>query len=123
MSILGIRLRERSPIGPVTAKLSCGAKLAKPHMAATEDPTPVERRAAMTWAQRLKRIFNIDIETWNSCGGQFKIIACIEDPVVREVASSHGSRACLRARVSLAVLCLRLRGRPGPRANDLYKCR
>ena len=28
-----------------------------------EEPTPAERRAAMTWAQRLKRVFGIDIET------------------------------------------------------------
>lgn len=27
-----------------------------------QDTTPAERRAAMTWAQRLKRVFNIDIE-------------------------------------------------------------
>ncbi len=26
----------------------------------TEEHTPVERHAAMTWAQRLKRVFNID---------------------------------------------------------------
>jgi hypothetical protein len=34
--------------------------------ATTADPqarTPAERRAAMTWAQRLKRVFGIDIET------------------------------------------------------------
>lgn len=36
----------------------------------------------MTWAQRLKRIFNIDIETCRKCGGAVKMIACIEDPVV-----------------------------------------
>ena len=28
-----------------------------------QEPTPAERRAAMTWAQRLKRVFGIDIET------------------------------------------------------------
>ena len=31
--------------------------------ASASDRTPAERRAAMTWAQRLKRVFNIDIET------------------------------------------------------------
>ena len=36
----------------------------------------------MTWAQRLKRVFNIDIETCRECGGAVKVIACIEDPVV-----------------------------------------
>ena len=47
-----------------------------------QEQTPVERRASMTWAQRLKRVFNIDIETCSECGGTMKVIACIEDPVV-----------------------------------------
>jgi hypothetical protein len=33
-----------------------------------EAPTPAERRAAMTWAQRLKRVFGIDIHTCAACG-------------------------------------------------------
>jgi hypothetical protein len=40
-------------------------------------PTPAERRAAMTWAQRLKRVFGIDIQTCAACGGAVRIIACI----------------------------------------------
>ncbi len=52
-------------------------------------PLPTERRAAMTWAQRLKRVFNIDIETCPKCGGAVKIIACIEDPVVIDKILTH----------------------------------
>jgi hypothetical protein len=59
---------------------------------APEATTPAERRGAMTWAQRLKRVFNIDIETCNSCGGHVKIIACIEDPVVIEKILTHLER-------------------------------
>ncbi len=54
-----------------------------------QDQTPTERRAAMTWAQRLKRVFNIDIETCSKCGGAVKVIACIEDPVVIEKILAH----------------------------------
>jgi len=41
----------------------------------------------MTWAQRLKRVFNIDITICEGCGGAVKVIAepsdrSIEDPVV-----------------------------------------
>ena len=36
----------------------------------------------MSWAQRLKRVFNIDIETCTQCGGPAKVIASIEDPVM-----------------------------------------
>ena len=43
----------------------------------------------MTWAQRLKRVFGIDIETCSLCGGVVKIIASIEDPVVIAKILSH----------------------------------
>jgi hypothetical protein len=33
----------------------------------------------MTWAQRLNRVLNIDIETCGRCGGTVKVIACIGD--------------------------------------------
>jgi hypothetical protein len=53
-------------------------------MAAQQQPdrTPTEHRAAMTWAQRLKHVFNIDIETCSNCGGEVRIIAC-NDPTAR----------------------------------------
>ncbi len=54
-----------------------------------QDKTRVERRAAMSWAQRLKRVFNIDIETCQACGGTVRIIACIEDPVIVEKILIH----------------------------------
>ena len=46
------------------------------------DQTPAEKRASRTWAKRLKRVFDIDIETCEKCGGNVKIIASIEDPAV-----------------------------------------
>jgi hypothetical protein len=54
-----------------------------------EPPTPTERRASMTWAQRLKRVFGIDIETCPACGGAVKVIACIEGPVVIKQILDH----------------------------------
>ena len=56
---------------------------------AAHGPTPAQRPAAMTWAQRLKRVFNIDIETGNTCGAHLKSIACIEDPLVIEKILTH----------------------------------
>jgi len=43
----------------------------------------------MSWAQRLKRVFGIDIETCPVCGGAMRIIACIEDPLVIEKILAH----------------------------------
>ena len=57
-------------------------KRKKYHSADEADQTPAEKRASMTWAKRLKRVFNLDIETCSECGGDVHIIASIEDPVV-----------------------------------------
>ena len=46
-------------------------------------------RRSLTWAQRLKRVFNIDISLCNHCGGAVKIIACIESPVVIKRILDH----------------------------------
>jgi hypothetical protein len=47
------------------------------------------------WAQRLKRVFNIDIETCSECGGDMRIIASIEDPVVIRKILAHLGKAAL----------------------------
>ena len=48
-----------------------------------------ERHTAMTWAQRLKRVFNIDIVVCARCGGSIRVIACIEDQDVIERILAH----------------------------------
>ena len=67
----------------------------------------------MTWAQRLKRVFNIDIETCRVCGGSMKVIACIEDPLVIKKILTH-----LRAK----ALCLDTVGLPKSRAHRMTTC-
>tara|TARA_R110002072_G_scaffold180462_1_gene336476 strand:- start:109 stop:621 length:513 start_codon:yes stop_codon:yes gene_type:complete len=51
--------------------------------------TPAECHAAMTWAQRLKRVFNIDIEVCSRCGGSVKVIACIEEQDIIDRILAH----------------------------------
>ena len=46
----------------------------------------------MTWAQRLKRVFKIDIEVCDHCGGAVKVIASIEDPAVIKQILEHLDR-------------------------------
>lgn len=48
-----------------------------------------DRVRGRLWAQRLKRVFNIDIETCTECGGSVKVIACIEDSVVIKKILTH----------------------------------
>jgi hypothetical protein len=54
-----------------------------------DEKTPVQRHVSMTWMQRLKRVFNIDIEICEKCKGPVKIIACVEDPAVIEKILKH----------------------------------
>ena len=58
-------------------------------IASTETRSPAERHAAMTWAQRLKRVFSIDIEVCSRCGGSVRIIACIEDQNIVDRILAH----------------------------------
>ncbi|MEX0963770.1 MAG: IS91 family transposase, partial [Pseudohongiellaceae bacterium] len=63
-----------------------GGKRGKQTSDSPDDRTSAERHTAMTWAQRLKQVFSIDIETCEKCQGPVKIIACIEDPaVIRQI--------------------------------------
>ena len=62
----------------------------------------------MTWAQRLKRVFGIDIETCPACGGALRILACIEDPVVIEKILAHLDAKAAEAQAARPPPC------PGP---------
>ena len=68
--------------------------------------------AAMTWVQRLKRVFGIDIETCPACGGAMRIIACIEDPVVIEKILAHLDAKASEPEAPLRSPCRGRRGRP-----------
>ena len=55
----------------------------------------------MTWAQRLKRVFNIDVESCRAYGGAVKVIACIEDPAVIAKRLTHLNEKVLPVQASL----------------------
>ena len=46
----------------------------------SEEKAPAEKHASMTWAKRLKRVFDMDVQTCDACGGAVKIVAAIENP-------------------------------------------
>lgn len=54
-----------------------------------DDKTPEQRHQAMTWAQRLKRVFNIDVSVCQHCGGEAKVITSIEDQVIIDKILQH----------------------------------
>ena len=85
------------------ARRGKGRKIRTPEE--TPEQTPAERRVSMTWAKRLKRVFNIDIETCCECGGAVKIIACIEDPVVIQKILDHLQEKAALAGLDLLPQC------------------
>jgi hypothetical protein len=91
-------------------------KLKKCHSADEADQTPAEKRASITWAKRLKRVFSIDIETCRECGGDVRIITSIEDRFLCQqddliqrikMAPKDISNACFwpNAEITDAVFC------------------
>ena len=64
-------------------------KRKKSYSADEAGQSAAEKRAAMTWARRLKRVFNIDITTCDNCGADVRIIASIEDTAVIQKILAH----------------------------------
>jgi hypothetical protein len=54
-----------------------------------EDKTPEQCHQSMTWAQRLKRVFNIDVSVCPKCGGEARVIASIEDLQIIDKILAH----------------------------------
>jgi hypothetical protein len=82
--------------------------------------SPAERHRAMSWAQRLKRVFRIDIEQCERCGGKVRIIASVEDPAVigRILAHLEQTKPARGSAADLAT-AHRARGPPGQGEFDL----
>ena len=49
---------------------------------ADPDKPITPRHVAMSWTQRLKRVFGIDIDQCARCGGKLRVIASVEEPEV-----------------------------------------
>lgn len=65
--------------------------------------------APMSWAKRLKRVFAIEIESCPECGGNLRVIACIEEPwlihkILEHVRAGEAVNAAARAPPDEAVV-------------------
>ena len=76
-----------APASPDRARIVPGTRTAA--TSNRGEPSPTDRQRAMTWAQRLKRVFAIDIETCRQCGGRLRVIASIEEPAVINRVLEH----------------------------------
>ena len=59
---------------------------AKPSPPSTKTDSPL---APLSWAERLKRVFKLDIELCPKCGGQLRVIAAITEPDVINKILDH----------------------------------
>jgi hypothetical protein len=64
------------------AIVPAGTVNAQAHSADHGETLPPSVLARLSWAQLLKRVFDIDIEHCPHCGGALKIIAALVDPTV-----------------------------------------
>jgi hypothetical protein len=53
------------------------------------EASATDRQRSLTWAQRLKRVFAIDIEVCRRCGGKLRVIASIEEQATIERILEH----------------------------------
>jgi hypothetical protein len=59
-------------------------------VSANDEPrSPEQKRRSITWAQRLKRVLGIDVNTCIHCGGAVRIVASIEDPAAIRAILGH----------------------------------
>ena len=66
------------------------AKRKQPSSTSTRSSLDCEERCCkMSWAMRLKRVFNIDVTICRHCQGLVRVIACIEDSQVINQILSH----------------------------------
>ena len=59
--------------------------------------TPDQIRGRL-WAQRLKRVFNIDVSTCGHCGGTLRIVASIEESTAIRAILAHFEKRGARAK-------------------------
>jgi hypothetical protein len=97
----------RAAITP--AGRGAGGKGAKPDAEAPAVP----KHVAMSWAQRLKRVFAIEIETCGRCQGRLRVIASIEEPAVIARILAHRDREGGGPEPELAPIAARAPPRQG----------
>jgi hypothetical protein len=78
------------------ARLAAPVPPARRGMGAAEPPVahqpPTPLHVAMNCAKRLKRVFSIEIDTCQRCGGTLRIVASIEQPAVIAMILAHFER-------------------------------
>ena len=84
----------------------------KGRASAPPERSAIERPAAMTWARRLKRVFNIDVESCVRCGKAVRVAAPAH-PCARGISASLHVIACIEEPVLIERILVHVRGKAG----------
>ena len=79
----------RKLIVPKSSKSAKRKDDSKTHKSVEEATSQDELIAPLSWAQRLKRVFNIDITLCPICGATMRVIADITDPDIIQKILDH----------------------------------
>jgi hypothetical protein len=79
----------RKLIVPKSTKIVKGKVASRTHKSIQEAARQNELIAPLSWAQRLKRVFNIDITLCPLCGGTMRVITDITDPDIIQKILDH----------------------------------
>jgi hypothetical protein len=63
--------------------------------------TRAQKHQSMTWAQRFKRVFGIEIETCEQCGGAVKVIASIDKLAGKPICTANNALQGLNTEMCL----------------------
>ncbi len=75
--VLGSSITYRIVVGPHQGRKACSLQT----LTCTGSYEESSARVAMSWARHRKRVFRIDIETCQACGGALKMVTSIQDLV------------------------------------------
>lgn len=119
--VLAPNSRLRAAVTPAGRGRGAVTLPASPQESSTESPKPLlPRHVAMHWAQRLKRVFGIEIERCAGCGGKLKIIASIEAPgIIARILGHLAEREAVRWIAAADTIVHGPRGPPGQGELDL----
>ena len=81
-------------------------------VAAPPEKSAIERHLAMSWAQRLKRVFGIDVESCVRCGKSVRVAAPAH-PCARGISASLHVIACIEEPVLIERILAHVRGKAG----------
>jgi hypothetical protein len=84
--VLAPNSKQRSFVRPAKR---CKGNNTQEQCVKADEPARVDCHQSMTWAKRIKRVFNVDITGCSHCGGAVNIIACIESPLIINKILAH----------------------------------